>query len=119
MMKILMAEDDDFNFLLFSIFLKDENCTVVRAVSGKDAVEKMKHDKYDVVFMDIRMPGMDGLEAAGQIRKFDSKTPIYALSACSLNEEEQSVVDAFCNGYLVKPVNRTTFLNTVHSCMKK
>ncbi|MEG1554554.1 MAG: ATP-binding protein, partial [Rikenellaceae bacterium] len=81
--EILVAEDNDSNFLLIKNILKEYHLT--RAITGLEAVEKVKTQYFDFVFMDIKMPIMNGLDATSNIRKFNSTIPIVALTANAFN----------------------------------
>lgn len=77
-LNILIAEDNDSNYLLIKKLLKDNQLT--RAITGVEAIEKIKAQTFDIVFMDMRMPVMNGLEATSLIREFNQTTPIIALT---------------------------------------
>ena len=97
---------DDMDMLLFVI--KDQllryGFQVDTASNGLEAVEKTKNNAYDLVFMDHLMPGMDGIEAAGEIRKFNKELPILALTSNLASDAEAKYCAAGFNGFLCKPV---------------
>ena len=101
---ILVVEDNDSNYFLVETMLSDQN--LERARNGKEAVEMAKKHKYAIIFMDVRMPVMDGLEATRNIRKFDDKTPIVALTANSFDSDREAALEAGCTAYLAKPVRQ-------------
>ncbi|MEG2613893.1 MAG: response regulator [Alistipes sp.] len=103
-LNILVAEDNDSNYLLMKNILKGDRLT--RAVTGDEAVEKMHQQQFDVVFMDMKMPIMDGLEATMLIREFDRKTPIIALTANAFNVDREAALAAGCNYFMTKPVKK-------------
>lgn len=103
--RILIVEDIESNYLLLSIILK-KNYDVSRAVNGADALEKVKSDRFDLLFMDMKMPVMGGLEATVEIRKFDKTTPIISLTAHAFESDKEAALQAGCNDYLVKPIDR-------------
>lgn len=100
--KILIAEDNDSNFLLIKNLLKDNHLT--RAITGAEAVEKAKTQIFDVIFMDMRMPVMNGLEATSLIREFNKDIPIIALTANAFNSDKEAALAAGCNYFMTKPV---------------
>lgn len=102
---ILVAEDIDSNYLLVSSILRKEY-NLVRVPNGAKAVEAMKNHSFDVVLMDMKMPLMNGLEATEHIRKFDTVTPIIALTAHAFDSDRKAALAAGCNEYVVKPINR-------------
>lgn len=109
---ILIAEDIDSNYLLVSSILQKEY-RLVRVFDGAKAVEAMKNHSFDVVLMDMKMPLMNGLEATAQIRKFDTDTPIIALTAHAFDSDRRAALAAGCNEYVVKPINRKQLFDTL------
>ncbi|WP_286137408.1 response regulator [Gabonibacter massiliensis] len=101
---ILIAEDNDSNFLFLSTILKKEY-ELVWAKNGKEAIALYKEKAPQVIFMDIKMPEMDGLEATYEIRKIDKRIPIIALTAYAFDEDRIRAAEAGCDEFLTKPVN--------------
>ena len=83
MSKLLIVEDEQHQRELYAMELQDEGYDVDQASNGKEAVEMVKNNKYDLVIMDIRMPEMDGIEALGKILSRDKKIPIIIYTAYS------------------------------------
>ena len=83
MSKILVVEDEQHPRELYAMELQDEGYEVDQAANGREAVEKVKANKYDLVVLDIRMPEMDGIEALGKILSRDKKIPIIIYTAYS------------------------------------
>jgi DNA-binding response OmpR family regulator len=81
MSKILVVEDEQHQRELYAMELADEGYEVDQASNGKEAVEKVKKQKYDLVILDIRMPEMDGIEALGKILSRDKKIPVIIYTA--------------------------------------
>jgi CheY-like chemotaxis protein/anti-sigma regulatory factor (Ser/Thr protein kinase) len=104
--KVLVV--DDMDVLLFVI--KDQllryGLQVDTASNGHEAVEKTKTNVYDLVFMDHLMPGMDGIEAAGEIRKLKKELPIIVLTSNMASGAEEKYLAAGFNGFLCKPVGK-------------
>lgn len=116
--KILVAEDIESNYSLVSAMLTGDY-ELVRANDGIEAVEQAQSAEFDLVFMDIRMPRMDGLEAAKQIRAMNPEIPIVALTAHAFDSDKKTALAVGCTAYLVKPVTSdilkqvvNEFLNT-------
>lgn len=102
-LRILVAEDDSTSGMMMQIMLRKRGCEVTLADSGRAAVEAMRSRMFDLVFMDIMMPEMGGLEAAAYIRKhLDLTTPIIALTAATLTADE--IRDAGISDCIPKPV---------------
>lgn len=83
MAKLLIVEDEKHQRELYAMEFEDEGYDVDQATNGKEAVELVKSNKYDLVIMDIRMPEMDGIEALGKILSRDKKIPIIIYTAYS------------------------------------
>jgi len=80
--------------------------TIVTAYDGHDAIKQYQNEKPDIILMDIRMPNMDGYEAASKIRELDSTVPIIALTASIMKDEYERMKSQNFDGYLRKPVLR-------------
>lgn len=102
-MHILIAEDNKINVFVATKFIKNWGIKYDIAENGQEALEKAKAYNYDLILMDLQMPQMDGFEAASAIRKFNKKTPIFALTANALNEVKQEVLAAGMNDFITKP----------------
>ncbi len=124
--RILLAEDGPDNQRLLTLVLKRAGAEVEIAPNGKTAVEMAlatlpgrgrRHgdpkQPYDVILMDIQMPLMDGCEAARRLRREGYHTPIIALSAHSTMEAVQQCLDAGCDDYLSKPIDRNALLRKI------
>lgn len=104
--RILLAEDNLNNLKLMEILLKKIGCSYELAQNGKIAVEMMQQGQYDLVFMDIQMPVMNGIEATLHMRQeLQVDIPIVALSAAVMNDEKKLAKKAGVDDYLEKPVN--------------
>ena len=105
---ILVAEDDDINFLLLDRILRLKNYTVVRAINGKEAVEMaLNNQEIGLIFMDIKMPIMNGFEAFKLIRKANLTVPVVANTAYSSPEDKEEIIKAGFSSYISKPLNKT------------
>ena len=102
--RVLLVEDNPVGALLAATLLRREGCAVETAASGHEAVDAMKRARYDLVFMDMRMPGMDGPSAARAIRAVGDRTPIVALTANAFAEDRKACLEAGMNDHLVKPL---------------
>lgn len=112
MKKILVAEDNDSNFILMTYILK-KYYQYDRAKNGQEAVEMVDKTKYDIVLMDIKMPVMDGLEATKAIKEKYPDLPVVALTANAFDSDRQLAFDAGCNDFLSKPVSSEACLQTI------
>ena len=101
--RVLVAEDHFVNQQLFRTILEKLGLTVIVANNGREAVELVKTEAVELVFMDVHMPEMNGYEASRQIRKLDADLPIIAVTANATPEERGRCTDAGMNDYLSKP----------------
>lgn len=105
-LNVLVVEDHFINQELMKEMLDCLNCSVDTAQNGLDALDQVKSKEYDVIFMDLQMPEMDGFEATKQIRKGEQgkcKTPIIALTANSMHSDKEKCLEAGMDDYLAKP----------------
>jgi signal transduction histidine kinase/CheY-like chemotaxis protein/HPt (histidine-containing phosphotransfer) domain-containing protein len=108
-LRILVADDIEVNQKLATSLLRKQGHSVVAVNDGHKAVELCKHDRFDLVLLDIEMPGMGGIEAASQVRMLDNAagrhTPIIALTARAMKDDEEDCIAAGMDGYITKPVD--------------
>jgi len=105
-LKILVVDDDVLNQRMMQLLLTREGHLVDPAFNGLEALEAIKIKKYDIIFMDLQMPIMDGIEASRRIRDWENggqPTFIVALTASYLPEEGQVLFDAGIDNYIAKP----------------
>lgn len=102
--RVLLVEDNLINQHAFKVMLSKMGCTVTAATNGEEAVTLYSPGKYDLVFMDIQMPVMDGIEAASRIRAKGGGTPIIGLSGNVMERDESGRPKADMDDLLVKPV---------------
>ena len=109
--KILLVEDNLMNQELAVSLLNSVGLTTMIANNGKEALELLKPDSFDLVLMDLQMPVMDGLTATKEIRAkeedYFKKVPILAMSARAFQKDKEECYDAGMNSYIVKPIDPT------------
>lgn len=113
--RVLFAEDSEFNRAVVKAFLQNTKLVLVEAMNGREAVELFETESFDLVLMDIQMPGMDGYEATRRIRAMEtdrgaSPTPVLALTAFALKGDAQKALDAGCDAHIPKPVQKVELL---------
>lgn len=101
--KILLVEDNKINQMITQKMLDRKNITCVIIDNGEEAIEHMKTNSYDLILMDVHLPGINGTEATAEIRKFNSTIPIIALTAISLNENREMLLSFGMNDVITKP----------------
>jgi len=121
-LKILIVDDEEYNRLLLKTILNRWNVRYNEAKNGMEALEILKTDRYNLLFMDARMPGIDGIKATQFIRDEmnikESEMPIICISAASLNEDWLKYQKAGMNAYLPKPFTEELLLTTILSVIK-
>ncbi|MCA1756707.1 MAG: response regulator, partial [Bacteroidales bacterium] len=111
---ILIAEDDDVNFLYFLEIFRKSDYTIIRASNGREAVEECRrNDTIDLVLMDLKMPVMNGYDALKIIREEFPSLPVVAQTAYALSEDRKKIMDSGFNGYVTKPVSREKLIRVV------
>ncbi|HOA06877.1 MAG TPA: response regulator [Spirochaetota bacterium] len=116
MTKILVVEDEQYQRELYALELKDEGYDVDQAANGKDAVELVKTNKYDLVILDIRMPEMDGIEALGKILSRDKKIPIIIYTAYS--NYKSNFMTWTADAYVTKSSNLDELKNKIKEVLE-
>lgn len=112
---ILIADDDPATRKLLSLIVKKYASEISYATTGTEAVELCKNKPgTDVVLMDIKMPGMDGLEAARQIRKFNPEILLIAQTAFAGKDDKEKALAAGCNHYISKPIKNTELIKLIN-----
>ena len=118
MKKILVAEDNDSNFILMTYILK-RDYEFVRAKNGQEAVDMaFAMGDIDLILMDVKMPVMDGMEATKAIKARCPNLPIIALTANAFDSDRELAMEAGCDAFLSKPVNREKCLKTIAEYLK-
>ena len=115
---ILVAEDEDSNFELVRIVLS-KRYRLLRAVNGIEAVTLCEDEQPNLVLMDIRMPGMNGLDATRIIKEVNHDIPVIALSAYAFDENIREAKAAGCDEFMAKPFRVEDLLDTVEKYVKK
>ena len=114
---ILVAEDMDCNYELVKAIL-EERYSVLRANDGIDVVTKYESHKPDLILMDVRMPGLDGLSAAGIIRELNPTIPIIATTAFAFETDREMALAAGCNEYMSKPLEAEKLKTMIERCLE-
>lgn len=106
-LRVMAVDDNPANLRLISTLLEDLGIEAIPAADGFEACEKARNEKFDLIFMDIQMPGMTGLEATQKIREFEGskkRTPIVALTAHAMGNEKEKLLKSGLDDYVTKPI---------------
>jgi CheY-like chemotaxis protein len=116
---ILIAEDEETNFIYLETALIKTKVNVIRAKNGREAVDAAKvNPVIDLILMDIKMPEMNGLEATRSIKTFRKDVPIIAQTAFAMDEDKQNCTAVGCDDFLAKPIRYTVLLDTLAKYLK-
>jgi len=117
--KILVAEDNELNRLLISSVLNKEKVFHRIAENGKQAIEFLQKDSYDIILMDIQMPEMDGITATRMIREqLHMNIPIVALSANATADDTRKYISVGMNAHVPKPFKKEHLFDVVKSVLQ-
>ena len=111
--KVLLVEDNKINQMITQKMLEKRGISCNIIDNGEDAIEDVKANDYDLILMDVHLPGINGTEATSEIRKFNSYIPIVALTAISLNENREMLLSYGMNEVITKPFEPEHFYTVV------
>ncbi|MTI75964.1 MAG: response regulator [Marinobacter sp.] len=115
--RVLAVDDNDANLKLVMTLLEDCQLDAEGASSGFEALSKARQKPFDLVFMDLQMPGMDGVETTARLREMDTgnhRTPIIALTAHALADEQERLTKQGFDGYMPKPISSGQLNDIIH-----
>lgn len=110
---ILLVEDNKINQMITQKMLERKGISCVIIDNGEEAIENVKINNYDLILMDVHLPGINGTEATTEIRKFNNTVPIIALTAISLNENREMLLSYGMNEVITKPFEPEHFYTVV------
>jgi CheY-like chemotaxis protein len=120
-LRVLAAEDNDFNQMVVRELLGQLGCTVTIANNGEEAVLEALANTYDVILMDCQMPGVDGFEATRRIREHEKieggHRPIVALTANAIKGDREQCLAAGMDDYVTKPIEIPALVRTIASLL--
>ena len=116
--KILVAEDEESNYQYLKEVLAGKNANLTRANNGFEAVEQAKTKTFDVILMDIKMPIMDGKEAAKIIKGLKPNLPIIAQTAFALDSDKDNFLQNGFDDYISKPISINALLKKIEAHFK-
>jgi two-component system, cell cycle response regulator DivK len=121
MAKVLVVEDNAGNMKLTTFVLRSAGHTVLGATTAEAALAMASDAQPNLILMDIQLPGMDGLEAAGLLKQADATRaiPVIALTALTMKGDEERIRAAGCDGYISKPIRYKEFLDYVSAQLER
>lgn len=117
--RILIAEDEHSNFILLRHYLSKTNAEIIHAENGKDADRIINGgEPVDLVLLDIKMPGLGGLDVVKKLRQKGNQLPVIAQTAYAMEEDREKCMSAGCNDYLLKPIRSVDLLESAARIFK-
>ncbi len=117
-MKILVVDDEVQICKLINAFLSRQGHEVVTANNGKDAIAKFNAARPHIIFLDIKLPALSGMDVLREIKKIDKQVVVIILSAFGDMETVDTALELGANGYLQKPVELTRLMEIINSCKR-
>uniref|UniRef100_UPI0040498B17 ATP-binding protein n=2 Tax=Flavobacterium sp. TaxID=239 RepID=UPI0040498B17 len=117
--RILLVEDNKINQIITKKIIETKQMITDIAENGEDAVMMAKSGSYDLILMDVHLPGINGTEATELIREFNTEIPIIGLTAISLNENRENLISFGMNDVITKPFDVEHFYFTIANYLKK
>jgi CheY-like chemotaxis protein len=113
-LKILVVEDDDINFYLIYFLLSNHNVELLHARDGLKAIETFtENPDISLVLMDLKLPVINGFEVTKKIKSINEQVPIIAVTSYSGIDDSQKALQAGCNDFIMKPVNKTVLFDVI------
>ena len=119
-LKVLIVEDDEGSAMLVELMIRKFSNKILTAITGIEAVEVCRNNPdIDLILMDARMPEMDGYEATGIIRQFNTNVIIISQTAFALIGDQEKAIKAGCNDYITKPIAKEQLMAMIGKYFKK
>ncbi|HOI17933.1 MAG TPA: response regulator [Geobacteraceae bacterium] len=117
MKRILVVEDNEKNMYLISFIIGKMGHEAIQSRTGEEGVECAARERFDLILMDIQLPGIDGMETTKRIRAGGASTdvPIVAITSYAMTGDRERLLAAGCNGYIEKPINPETIMQEISS----
>ena len=115
---ILIVDDEPFNIDYLEQELEELNYVILTATNGREALDRVRSEKPDLILLDIMMPVMDGYEATRKIRDANISVPIIGLSAHAMSGDAEKAKEAGCDDYLTKPVDEVLLIQKLNQYLR-
>ncbi len=109
----LVVDDNAINLMITKRILESKKAKVMITENGIEAIEKVKTNTFDAILMDIHMPNMNGYSATEKIREFNKSIPVIALTAVTLDDNKDKILNSGMNGVITKPFVMESFFNEI------
>ena len=121
MKKVLVVEDNKNNMRLIVKLLESEGYETIKAETGEEGVRLAAEEKPDIILMDIKLPGIDGIEATKEIRasETDGRIPIIALTSYAMAGDREKLMQGSFNGHIEKPLDPYTVIKEIEKICRK
>jgi CheY-like chemotaxis protein len=116
--RVLVAEDDPVNAFLMTRFLEMLNYKFKIVANGLEALEESKNSSFDIIFMDVHMSELNGIEAAAKIREFDKTIPIIACTADTARADIEACLEAGMQSYIFKPFELNDIIQSINTFIR-
>ena len=115
MATILVVEDNELNMKLVVETLAAQGCQILEARSGEQCLQILEKARPDMILMDIHLPGINGIETLGEIKKNPALAhiPVLAVTASVMNSDRQKTLEAGFDSFIVKPIDLKIFVSTI------
>jgi DNA-binding NtrC family response regulator len=117
--RVLVVDDDAVVGQSINRVLSAQGFQVREAMSGSEALEELKHQSYDMVFTDLRMPGMDGLDMAARVKKSHPQLPVLVITGYGTEASERKAHDLGVAGFLHKPLSPATIVENAERVLRE
>jgi CheY-like chemotaxis protein len=118
MTKVLVVEDNPLNMELVLEILIANGFTAHEAIDGEEAIKKLEKETYDLILMDIELPGMDGVEVTKMIKNRNRRQPVVALTSYAMKGDKERFLAAGFDEYISKPLDVSDFLKRIQKYKK-
>ncbi|MBA3016187.1 MAG: response regulator [Proteobacteria bacterium] len=107
MKTVMVVDDNEANLYLMACIIKKMGCRILQARTGEEGVDLAVRERPDLIVMDIKLPGIDGVEATRRIRQSEAcaKVPILAVTAHAMTGDRERFLQAGCNAHIEKPID--------------
>lgn len=112
---LLIVEDDEYSTLYITELLGNSGFMIQHVTSGREAIKMVAMDKIDIILLDIQLPEMDGYEVASKVKSISPLTRIIAQTAYAMKEDKSKALEAGCDDYVSKPINKNELLNKIYA----